>query len=232
MSAEEQARVWAEAAENASGYSSHLPNFRCSQETHRLKAPIKTPEQFRETDTFKDELVYEGGEESYRTIEVNGVKSDVSIRDKKGVHSRGEFGTMLSALFSPKVAAAYKWAGQAMAGGVLCDVFEVGVTTEKSNFALYFNGHREVAGYTGRVFIDGETALVRRLTIQGDGLPQDFALQSPVFSLEYGMVKVGPQDYLLPLRSILQVRQGKFVVRNETVFREYRKFEASSEVQY
>ncbi len=232
LSSEEQARVWAEAAENASGYSSHLPNFRCSQETRRLKAPIKTPEQFREADTFKDELVYEGGEESYRTIEINGVKSDASIRDQKGVHSRGEFGTMLSALFSPKVGATYKWAGQAMAGGVLCDVFEVGVTTEKSNFALYFNGHREVAGYTGRVFIDGETALVRRLTIQGEGLPKEFALQSPVFSLEYGMVKVGPQDYLLPLRSILQVRQGKFVVRNETVFREYRKFEASSEVQF
>lgn len=232
MSATDQTRVWGEAAENATGYSSHLPNFRCNQETHRLRAAIKTPDLFRETDTFKDELVYENGQENYRTVEVNGAKSSVSIREQKGIHSRGEFGSMLKALFSAEVAANYKWAGQAMAGGELCDIFEVRVDGAKSNFALYYNGRREVAGYTGRVFIDAESALVRRLTIQGDGLPKDFALQSPVFSLEYGMVKVGPQDYLLPLRSVLQVRQGKFVVRNEAVFSGYRKFEASSEVQF
>jgi hypothetical protein len=46
------------------------------------------------------------------------------------------------------------------------------------------------------------------------------------------MVKVGSQDYLLPLRSVLQVRQGRIMVRNETVFEQYRKFEASSEIKY
>ena len=232
MSAADQTRVWSEAAENGKGYSSRLPNFRCSQETHRLRAAIKTPDRFRETDTFKDELVYENGQENYRTVEVNGAKSSVSIREQKGIHSRGEFGSMLQALFSAEVAANYKWTGQALAGGEMCDVFEVRVDMQKSNFALYYNGRREVAGYTGRVFIDAESALVRRLTINGAGLPKDFALQTPVFSLEYGMVKVGPQDYLLPLRSVLQVRQGKFVVRNEAVFSGYRKFEASSEVQF
>jgi hypothetical protein len=37
---------------------------------------------------------------------------------------------------------------------------------------------------------------------------------------------------LLPLRSVLQVRQGKQVVRNETQFRDYRKFEASSQIKF
>ena len=89
-----------------------------------------------------------------------------------------------------------------------------------------------MAGYTGRVFIEDETGLVRRLVIQGNKLPKDFGFQSPTFSLEYGMVKVGSQDYLLPLRSVLQVRQGRIMVRNETVFEQYRKFEASSEIKY
>ena len=35
-----------------------------------------------------------------------------------------------------------------------------------------------------------------------------------------------------PLRSVLQVRQGRIMVRNETVFEQYRKFEASSEIKY
>jgi hypothetical protein len=66
----------------------------------------------------------------------------------------------------------------------------------------------------------------------GVGLPKDFGLQSPTFSLEYGMVRIGSNDYLLPLRSILQLRLVRSFVRNETVFRGYRKFEASSEVKF
>jgi hypothetical protein len=231
-SVDEQQRLWTEAAATAMGYSEHLPNFRCTQETHRLKAPVRAPNQMRETDSFKDELTYEDGNESYRTLEVNGVKSSISIREEKGVHSRGEFGTMLRGLFSPEVGASYKWAGHAMAGGSLCQVFEISVEQSKSNFALYFNKRRAAAAYSGRVFIEEETGLVRKLTIEGSGLPPLFGLQSPSFSLDYGMVKVGTQDYLLPLRSVLQVRQDKILVRNEAVFRDYRKFEASSEMKY
>jgi hypothetical protein len=228
----DQKRLWAEAATSALGYSAHLPNFRCHQDTRRLTAPSKSPENLRESDAFKEELTYEDGKESYRTLEVNGLKSDESRSALKGVHSRGEFGTMLKALFSPEVAAAYTWSGQALVGGAMCEVFDVAVPPEKSNFVLYFNTRQEVAGYTGRVFIEDETGLVRRLVILGNQLPKDFGFQSPTFSLEYGMVKVGVQDYLLPLRSVLQVRQGRIMVRNETVFQQYHKFEASSEIKY
>lgn len=58
------------------------------------------------------------------------------------------------------------------------------------------------------------------------------ALQSPAFSLEYGMVRIGSDDFLLPLRSVLQVRQVKQFVRNETVFRDYRRFEASTDIKF
>jgi hypothetical protein len=68
--------------------------------------------------------------------------------------------------------------------------------------------------------------------MSGTGLPKDFGFQSPTFSLEYGMVRVGTQGYLLPLRSVFQARQGSTAVRNEAVFRDYRKFEASSEIRY
>jgi hypothetical protein len=228
----DQKRLWEEAASSASGYSSLLPNFRCNQETHRLSAPVKSPDRFHEGDVYLEELTYENGKESYRTLEFNGLKSDRMRGAIKGVHSQGEFGTMLRALFSPYVSAKYRWTGRGMAGGVLCDVFEIEVPAAKSNFVLYFNLRQQVAGYTGRVFIDQEAGLVRRLIMSGNGLPKDFGFQSPTFSLDYGMVRVGLQDYLLPLRSVFQARQGKTVVRNETVFRDYRKFEASSEIRF
>jgi hypothetical protein len=232
MRPEEEKALWDEAAKNAMGYLAHLPNFRCIQETHRFTAPLKTPDQLKEADSFKDELVYEDGKERYRRIEINGIKPENAEVIKTGVQSRNEFGSMLRGLFDPDTAASYKWAGRAMAMGVLCQVFDVEVARPKSNFVLNYGGRRELAGYTGHVFIDEETGMVRRLTIQGTALEKDFGLQSPALSLDYGMVKIGTDDYLLPLRSVLQLRHAKVFVRNESVFRGYRKFEAESQIKF
>jgi len=228
----EQQRLWDEAAKSAMSYLSRLPNFRCTQETHRFAAPVKAASQLKETDSFKDDLMYEDGKETYRTVEINGVKADGAALSKQGVHSRNEFGSMLRGLFDPDTAATYKWTGRAMAMGVLCEVFDVQVAKPRTNFVMRYRGRREPAAYTGRVFIDADTGMVRRLTIQGEGLPKDFPLQSPAFSLDYGMVRIGDTDYLLPLRSLLQLREGKTFVRNETVFRDYRRFEAESDIQF
>jgi len=232
MPAAEQKRLWDEAAKNALGYLDHLPNFRCTQETHRFTAPLRAPDQLKEADSYKDDLVYEDGKERYQTVEVNGVKAENTEALNQGIHSRNEFGTMLRGLFDPDTAASYKWAGQAMAMGVLCQVFDVEVSKAKSNFTLHYGGRREPVAYTGRVFIDEDTGMVRRLTIQGVGLPKDYGLQSPALSLDYGMVKIGKEDYLLPLRSMLQLRHAKAFVRNESVFRGYRKFEAESQIKF
>jgi hypothetical protein len=228
----EQKQLWEEATGSALSFSSRLPNFRCNRETHRLTAPVRNAERFSQTDTFIEEMTYESPRESYRTLEVNGQKSSMQRDALKGVRSRGEFGSMLKSIFRSEAAAKYNWAGRALTGGVLCDVFDVDVPVERSNFILTFNLRQEVAGFHGRVFLDQDNGLVRRIVLQGIGLPRDFGLQSPTFSLEYGMVRITGQDYLLPLRSVLQVRQGKQVVRNETTFRDYRKFEASSEIKF
>jgi hypothetical protein len=227
-----QERLWEEATASALSYSARLPNFRCNRETHRLTAPVKGSERFRQTDSFLEEMTYESRRETYRTLEVNGQKSSMRRDALKGVHSRGEFGSMLRSIFRPEAAAKYKWAGRAMTGGVLCDVFDLDVPLERSNFVLTFNMRQEVAGFHGRVFVDEDSGLVRRIVMQGAGLPKDFGLQSPTFSLEYGMVHIAGDDHLLPLRSVLQVRQGKQVVRNETTFRDYLKFDAASEIKF
>ena len=232
LSAVEQQRLWEEAASSALSYSSHLPNFRCHRETHRLVAPVRHADQFRQEDTLLEELIYENGGERYRTLEVNGVKSTAPRAGMQGVHSRGEFGSMLKSIFAPEISAGHRWVGRAMAGGALCDVFEIEVPANKSNLVLNFNLAQVLTAYQGRVFIDPETGLVRRIVAQGSGVPKDFGLQSPVFSLEYGMVRIADQDHLLPLRSVLQVRQNRRVIRNETVFRDYRKFEAESEIRF
>lgn len=231
-SPEEQERLWNDVVTSALSYSEQLPNFRCNRETHRLTATLKAPAAFKQSDSVVEELTYENSKESYRTVEINGQKSEASRAELKGVRSSGEFGGMLYATLDPEVGAKYKWTGRAMTGGVLCDVFEVEVPRQRSHFGFTFNQRREMATVNGRIFVNPETHLVRRITLEGSELPKDFALQSPTLSLEFGMVRIGDRDYLLPLRSVLQARQGKAVVRNETQFRDYRKFEAESHIRF
>lgn len=232
LNADEQKKLWDEASASALSYASRLPNFRCNRETHRLTAPVKNADRFSQTDSFIEEMTYESPKETFRTLEVNGLKSSQQRDAFKGVHSRGEFGAMLKSIFRPEAAAQFKWSGRALSGGVLCDVFDVDVPVARSNFVLTFNLRQEIAGFHGRVFIDEDSGLVRRIMLQGTGLPKGFELQSPTFLLEYGMVRIAGADHLLPLRSVLQVRQGRQVVRNETQFRDYRKFDASSEIKF
>jgi hypothetical protein len=229
---EEVRKQWDEAAAEARAYSSRLPNFRCNRETRRLTASVKKADQFTEADSVKEELTYENGNETYRTLEINGQKSDTGRGKLHGVQSSGEFGTILRYIFRPDISAKARWAGRAMIGGTLCMVYEFDVPVEKSNFVLTADLKQAVAPYRGRVMVDEETGLVRRIVMQGGMLPKGFDLQSPVLSLEYGMVRVGDRDHLLPLRSVLQLRQGRRVVRNETLFREYRKFEAESQIKF
>jgi len=228
----DQKQLWDAAAKTAMRYLDQLPNFRCIQETHRFTAPVKSPDQLKEADSYKDELIFEDGKERYQRIEVNGVKAENAPIEKRGIWSRNEFGSLLRGVFDPQVGASYHWAGRSMTMGVLCQVFEFEVSRAKSNFVLHFGSAVEAAAYTGRVFIDDETGMVRRLTIQGTGLPKDFGLQSPSLSLDYGMVKIGNDDFLLPLRSMLQLRHARAFVRNETVFRGYRRFQADSQIKY
>jgi len=232
MRESDQKQLWDAAAKTAMRYLDQLPNFRCIQETHRFTAPVKSPDQLKEADSYKDELIFEDGKERYQRIEVNGVKAENAPIEKRGIWSRNEFGSLLRGVFDPQVSASYHWAGRSMTMGVLCQVFEFEVSRAKSNFVLHFGGAVEAAAYTGRVFIDDETGMVRRLTIQGTGLPKDFGLQSPSLSLDYGMVKIGNDDFLLPLRSMLQLRHARAFVRNETVFRGYRRFQADSQIKY
>lgn len=229
---EETRQYWEETAQRARDLTDRLPNFRCARETRRLSAPARKPGEWKELDVRVSEVTYEGGRESYRVVSVNGLKADGVAGKREGVKSSGEFGTMLRGIFSPAVAAKYKWGGRALAAGTLCRVFDVDVPKERSNFVLSHNAEQEVAGYRGRIYVDEESGLVKRITIEGEGLPKKFGLQSPSMSLDYGLVKIGDLDYLVPLRSVLQARQGRNVVRNETVFRDYHKFEASSSIVF
>ena len=71
-----------------------------------------------------------------------------------------------------------------------------------------------------------------RIKIECDTIPPDFPIQQVSLNLDYDFTKISNQEFLLPLKSDLHSRQGKFLSWNETEFRLYRKFGTESEIKY
>ena len=81
------------------------------------------------------------------------------------------------------------------------------------------------------VYVNQETAIVLRLTLEFDQLPADFPVRQMAVSLDYGDTEVGGQVYTLPLALTVDVRLRKRTqIRNESLFRSYQRFTTNSRI--
>ena len=98
---------------------------------------------------------------------------------------------------------------------------------------LHVDSHRQIiSGYHGLIYADRDTKSIMRITIQCDTIPPDFPIQQVALTLDYDFTKIAEQEFLLPLKSDLHSREGKYLSWNETEFRLYRKFGTESEIKY
>ncbi|HBY63566.1 MAG TPA: hypothetical protein DEH78_27390 [Solibacterales bacterium] len=228
----ERERIIEDVRAFALNYTQRLPNFRCRQLTRRLVGPSKKGEPEKEADLIVEELTYENGRESYKTLEFNGQRSDRDREEWSGVRSRGEFGTLLRAVFKPETQATFAWEGWTVLNGERHHVFRFSIAQDKSFFVFNHNGRQEVASVQGRVMIEELNSSVTRLQLEGTIANRKFPIQSPTLALDYGAIRVGEFDFTLPVASVLQLKQGRRLVRNEVTFRDYRKFSSDTKVTF
>jgi hypothetical protein len=50
--------------------------------------------------------------------------------------------------------------------------------------------------------------------------------------LDYDLASIGAQEFMLPLKAQVRMRQGKLLAKNDVEFRLYRKFTAEAEIKY
>jgi len=73
--------------------------------------------------------------------------------------------------------------------------------------------------------------MVLRIVFDAE-LPLTFPIQQVTDTLDYDLAPIGASQFMLPLKAVLRMRQGKFLVKNEVEFRLYRKFTAESGITY
>ena len=232
-SAADQERILSEAREIALDYTKHLPDFICLQYTRRYVDPQGT-DYFHQVDTVATRLSYFDQKEDYKVISVGGKLSDKDYQKLGGAISSGEFGTMLREIFEPETAAEFGFERWAKLDGRICLVYHYHVTRSNSKWSIDWNNGEQVyrPAYSGSIFIDREVPVVMRVTLIAEGIPTSFPIQEAKSTLNYGYQDISGKQFLLPLNSEMRMREGRLLVKNETEFRNYRKYSADAVITF
>jgi hypothetical protein len=221
-----------QARDYALSYTRRLPDFLCTQVTRRYIDPAGL-EVWEQQDTLTARLSYFEQQENYQLMLVNGKATDASYMDVGGAISSGEFGSMMREIFDRQTAATFQWERWATLRGRRMQVFAYRVAQPSSKWSVeYEKRDRIVPGYHGLVFVDNEAGVVTRITLEADDIPPSFPLQQVSSSLDYDYATIAGQEYMLPLKAVMRMRQGKLLVKNEVEFRVYRKFSTETSITY
>jgi hypothetical protein len=234
-SAQEQAEIIDLVRVNAINYSNNLPNFLCTQVTHRNVDPTGTGDHFRQQDTIQEQLSYSDHREKYVVTMVNG--APVTGRDHQklgGATSEGEFGSMLYDIFNPATEAQFDWERWTTWHGRRTYVFSFEVRLDRSRYQIYHgpSDRTVTSAYRGSVYADVVTKNVMRIRLECVGLPGDFPIQEVTQDLQYDNAKIADQEFLLPSKSELNSKDGKYLVKNTTTFHLYRKFTTEEKITF
>ena len=217
----------------ALAYVENLPNFICTQETHRSSATAKAPEQWKTLDTLKIRLTYFGKKEDYRVISVNVKPADKSFTEMKGWKTQGDFGSTLLALFREKTKARFEWQEWTVWDGRKAAVLKFQVDQEHSPFQSSSGPGRKINwAAEGLVFADLETRQVLRLTINSKDIPESFPAREVHIDSQFAFQKIGENEFLLPARSVSMTVTGKERRKSDSRFLDYRKFSADAEIKF
>ena len=229
----EQGKIIQEAREYVMNYTKNLPNFICVQVTRRSVDPRGTDSWYH-TDTITTRLSYNGQNEDYQVILVNNMPvTNVSMEKMGGTTSAGEFGTMMKEIFEPESRTRFAWERWATLRGRRTYVFAYDVEQQYSKYHILAEDSLNIVpAYRGLVYIDRDTKMVTKITLNPYNLPDAFPVRESHQSLDYDFTKIGDGEFLLPLKSVLEVSRSRYATKNEIEFRLYRKFETGSTIKF
>lgn len=254
---DDQARILRSARESALQYTQKLPDFICTQITHRdvsaavsvgsplagvtgvsmgggrMSLPDSGPGAGKSGDVIEERLTFFHEKESYEVIAVNGKRSPgVQHMDISGAISAGEFGSALNDIFDEQSHAAFTWDREEKVRGRRAYVFRFRVPKENGMIVIYkTTGQQVIAGYTGKVYIDEASMDTLRITLSAD-LPTDFAVRSSERTVDYEPTEIAGKSYMLPFRSEVRMTDDKRLYVNTIQFKNYQKFAVESTIHY
>jgi hypothetical protein len=230
----EQAKIIDETREYVKNYTKNLPNFICVQVTRRDADPTGLGTAWHHLDTITARLAYNERHEDYQIILVNNAPvTNMTMEKLGGTTSWGEFGSMMSEIFEPSSNARFEWDHWGTLRGRRTYVFAYDIEQQYSQFHITAEKTLDIVpAYRGLIYIDQDTKMVTKITQVPYNMPETFPIHEVKLSLDYDFVKIGDQEFLLPLKSENTSSRTRYMSRNEIEFRLYRKFGTESTIKF
>jgi hypothetical protein len=243
-SSEEQAAIIADVREYALNYSSHLPDFICTQVTRRYAAPMPgtrwggsslSEPSWQAQDVLQIRLSYSAQTgEKYLVVLANNAIVNKDYAQMGGSKSFGEFGSMLRQIFEPSTEARFEWDHWGTLRGKRIMAFAYHVSQSRSQYRLVVEDAKLsiITAYRGLVEVDPDTHVVMRVTTIAENIPPDFPIRKAEDVLDYDYQDISGHTFLLPLKSQVLMSGGDVLTRLDEEFRLYRKYSAEAEIKY
>ncbi len=242
-SSEDQAAILDEVRNYALNYSKRLPDFICTEYTRRFAAPrpgtryggaTDSDPAYRLLDTLTLRLSYFEQKEQYKPILVNNTPTNQAYENIGGATTAGDFGSMMKEIFDRRTQARFEWDHWATLDSRPTLVFAYQVDQPRSQWHITVKdrGLDYVPGYRGLIYVDTETHEVTRITLQALGLPPEYPVKTATTILDYRPATISGNTYLLPQKARTEMAADEYLVRNDTEFRLYRKYQVESELKF
>jgi len=229
----EQNKIIEQARDYALNYTENLPNFLCTQVTRRYYDP-RGGDSWHQQDVVMAKVSYVDRKENYKITQANGhaITEDIPMEKLGGATSTGEFGSMMHELFDPATEADFGWDHWGKLRGRVAYVFRYRVSQPRSKWTVdYENKDQTTPGYHGMVYVDRDLQAVLRISLIAD-LPESFPMKLVTDTLDYDLAAVGSQQYMLPLKAEVRMKDPRTTSKNDVEFHLYRKFTAESAISY
>ncbi len=221
----------------AAQYSQSIPNYIVKRTTTRFQAMTDRNPDWRQVDTVSAEVANNNGREVYSDIQIDGKPS--KDLPKAGVWSNGEFSNLLEEVLAPKHRAVFKARTADTRQSRAAWRYDFTIDAKRSGWNMVadvgpFRRMYIAPSYSGVIWIDQQTGKVLRIEKSTRSTPRRFPLQLIQSSTDYSPVEIGGETYMLPTHSeTITCRRDKTeCLRNETLFENYRKFEADATITY
>lgn len=199
----------------------------------RKRAGAGTLVKLTTTDRLRLDVAVADGREIYSWAGAGKFEEkEIDELVPSGAISTGPFASTLLGIFETRDPN-FAFEGETSQDGRRLMEYSFTVSQEESHSRVKAGKVWLVTGYTGTLLVDPATADLVRLTVRTEELPRATSLCEVDSTMEYGMVQLGGEEYLLPkLTRERFIGQDASEAENTVTFANCREFRGESTVHF
>lgn len=206
------------------------PNYTCTETIERTRQMGGNRTKIE--DTLRLEVALVNGKEMFawpgsKQFEDHDLGELVST----GMFGNGNFAIYARILFLSDVAV-FEDRGQTELGERPALRYDFRVSRSSSGHRLRVDKREAVVGFRGSFFADPVTLDVRRIEVVAEDIPADLGVTAAEISVDYGRLRIGDQEFLLPVESGVMMAVPDVVNRNWVRFADCRRFTGESTLSF